>query len=142
MEAEHGLIPSNAIAGGQEDGKYVYIVRFKSKEGNYIIGKLVEGNKSAEALHSGVQISSFYQILINSDQKQKFKWMTTNGKNLPKNAFVACKEEGDSIYVGRLFHFSGSILIDKFNTSQLPLFLTHDEYKKRRDHQFEVLCVF
>jgi len=116
VETENGLIPSNAVVGGSED-------------------------ESAEASYFGVQISSFYQVLTNLDQKQKFKWMPTDGKSILEEAFLAGKEEGNNIYVGRLFHSSDSILIGQFNPSQDTLFFTHEGYQRRLNNQFEVLCV-
>jgi hypothetical protein len=141
VEAANGKVPPDAVVGGQEDNRRVYVVRFKTKEGNMIPGKLVESNKTAEGPYGGVRTSSVYQVLTNPDPKRKFKWIPTSGFNIPDGAFVAGKEEDNTLYVARVSHDSGSILIGKYHAPYGTIYFTHEGHEKRLEKNFEVLCV-
>jgi len=141
VEAEDGKIPLDAVVGGREDNRHVYVVRFKTLEGNMIPGKLVEMSKIAQGPYHGVRTSSIYQVLTNSDPNRKLKWVTTKGNNIPEGAFLAGKEEQINLYVARVSHSSDSILVGKYHTLGGRLYITHEGKEKHVDNNFEVLCI-
>ncbi len=141
MEAEDGKIPLNAVIGGQEGDKHVYLVRFEARAGYMIPGKLVETNKIAEAPYYGVRTSSTYQVLINLDSKREFKWIPTSGFTLPEGALLAGKEGNSKLYIGRLVQASNSILVGKYLPDTGFLYYTHGRKEKQIGKNFEVLCL-
>jgi hypothetical protein len=141
VEAEGGKIPPNAIVGGIENHQPVYVVRFKTREGDMVPGKLVKTSKIAEAPYWGVRMSSVYQVLTTSDPTRSFKWVTASGSSMPEGAFLAGREKQNNLYVGRLHHPSGLLLLGKYHASNSALHYLHKGREERTDKNFEVLCV-
>jgi len=142
IESQYGQIPSDAVEGGKENDRSVYIVRFKTKENQMIPGKLIEGSKIAVAPYFGVRTSSTYQILINRTPKRDISWVTFDANKLPSNALQIENYQGTTYYIGRFVHpSSGSIIIGTFNTNLRTFFYVHDEQEKEFTGQFEILCV-
>jgi hypothetical protein len=141
VEAEDGKIPPDAVVGGQENNRRVYVVRFRTLEGNMVPGKLVEGNKIAECEYRGVRTSSTYHVLTNPDQKRKFKWVSTNGNNVPEGAFLAGREEQTNLYVGRSLNSSSLTFLGKYHAPHGRLYFTHEGRGKQTNKHVEVLCV-
>ncbi len=118
----------------------IYTEKWDDEEHLYT-NKLVESNKIAEGPYYGVRISSAYQVLTNPEPKRKFKWVTTSGFKIPDSAFVAGKEGNTTLYVARVSHDSGSILVGKYNAPHGAIFFTHEGHEKNLQRNFEVLCV-
>ena len=141
VEAKDGRIPVNAIVAGQEGTLRVYVARFMTQEGHMVPGKLVEMSKTAEIAYFGVRISSVYQVLINSDSKRKFQWVTTSDAVVPEGAFLAGSEGSNQVYVGRIRHSSGSLLLGKHIVPHGGFYFPYQGREERADTNFEVLCI-
>ncbi|CAF4579726.1 unnamed protein product [Rotaria sp. Silwood1] len=102
LKPGNGKIPSDAVVGGQEGNKLVYIARSKLVNNCIIPGKLVEGTEKAIITHFGVHSSSNYEVLIRSNPEQEFKWSATRNAIVPEGALVAGKEEAVLVYVASI----------------------------------------
>jgi len=137
-DSQYGYIPTDAVIAGKENDRSVYIVRFKTKEGQMIFGKLIQGKSIAVGPYRGVRTSSIYQILINPKQERAFHWITIDVHGIPSNALRI-----DNDYVARFIHPSGSILLGKFNGNVQTLVYVDDDQEKEKEvtQGFQILCV-
>jgi len=85
-DSQYGYIPADAVIGGKENDRSVYVVRFKTKEGQMILGKLIQGMSIAVGSFRGVRTSLIYQILINPKQERTFRWIAMDIHGIPSNA--------------------------------------------------------
>ncbi|CAF3547340.1 unnamed protein product [Rotaria sp. Silwood1] len=138
LKPGNGKIPSDAVVGGQEGNKLVYIARSKLVNNCIIPGKLVEGTEKAIITHFGVHSSSNYEVLIRSNPEQEFKWSATRNAIVPEGALVAGKEEAVLVYVGRIHYNSTMILLGKHVVPDGTFYYAHDGHEINNDPSFNL----
>lgn len=140
VPAKQGAIPPDAFVGGQEEGRQVYVVRFKTQGTSLVPGKLVGGSKTAECAHFGIQRSDSYEVLTSSKPKQQLKWTKTRGSLAPEGAVLVSSDGGYQRYVARIHHSSGAIFLGKYIMPNGVFYYPHSGTERMQTENFEVLC--
>ncbi|UJR17137.1 hypothetical protein I4U23_004033 [Adineta vaga] len=140
VDAQSGSVPSDAVIGGQEFDRHVYVARIKVNNGNIIPGKLVDNSKFAETEYLGVLTSSTYQILTYPDLKLKYEWIQPHHFNISLCAIQAGKEKQNDLYIGRTIQSADMIFVGKYDVLNGQLHYVHTGEVKSTKENVEVLC--
>ncbi len=125
VAAQDGKIPLDAVEGGPVGNRRVYVVLLRTKEGNLVVGGLVNGSKISEVQYWGVRSSSTSEVLTNPQQMGNITWIKPDTKVVPKCALLAgyerYGEEYCKLYVVRTKLSPEEILPGKYNSPKDPL---------------------
>ncbi|CAF1127896.1 unnamed protein product [Adineta ricciae] len=141
VNARDGEVPVDAIIGGQEGDRHVYIVRIQVGENNVIPGKLVDKNKRAETEYNGVWLSATYQVLTNPVPKLRYEWIQTDSHNLSLCVVPSGKEKQTNFYIARTVRSPTMVLLGKYDVRNKRLYYLDDGVVKSTDKDIEVLCI-
>lgn len=98
--------PENAVAGGEENGKILYVCRAEN-EGAKHPGKLLEGHCNIGWGGKELVLDS-YDILVNNGGIQ-LVWEGANNNKIPHGAVQGGTENGRPLVVGQLTRPDGSV---------------------------------
>ena len=107
-----GSVPSNAVAGGSENGQTLYIGRVVHGNGTVHPGKIFRsgGTYICNYGYGGQEvIGRTFDILVKEGSDVRVQWIKITNNNIPGKAVAGGSENGQTMYVGRVTRSNGSI---------------------------------
>ncbi len=95
-------IPSNALVGGQEPGRSLYVCHAPHNGGVHP-GKVVAGNCNIGWGGKEVVLPNFEVLTVNGNPR----WVPASNGSVPQGAFAAGHENGAPLYLCRTGHAGG-----------------------------------
>jgi Protein of unknown function (DUF3421) len=134
----HEKLHKNTVQAGKEGGQTLYIGRAEHS-GALTPGKILENDLRC-VIPWGTEAHSKddYEMLVYPGE---VKWVASQNGHAPINAFPGgLTEEGETLFISRVEHESGAILIGKMQPSHKVCYVAH-EGKELNYKQYEILVV-
>ena len=133
-----GKIPKRAVKAGKECDQTVFIGR-AVHNGSLTPGKILSNEIVCKIPWGTISNSKEdFEILVNSSS---FNWVAAENGSVPQNAFPGGHSEGgETIYIGRVKHESGALIVGKIEPSHGVCYIAF-ELSELNYRKYEVYVV-